>query len=135
LPENGNIFFPKDFCALRLELGIGLGLELGLRFGLELAEIRFRSNVHSGVYTRSHRSSLDYLFNQMLQKSTNHVCNFAFQRNHIHFAIGLADDPKVISGMRKSCEVAIEIEMAEAMKGTLYTHHKIIRRIKKSINK
>ena len=48
--------------------------------------------------------------------ATWRVCLY-FQRNHIHFAIGLADDPNVVSGMRKSCEVAIEIEMSKAMEG------------------
>ena len=38
-------------------------------------------------------------------------------RNHIHFAIGLPDNSGVISGMRKSCEIVIEINMAKAMYG------------------
>jgi 2'-phosphotransferase len=37
-------------------------------------------------------------------------------RMHIHFAIGLTDDDKVISGFRKSSEVLIYIDMEKAMK-------------------
>jgi len=36
-------------------------------------------------------------------------------RKHIHFSIGYAYDDKVISGMRKSCDIFIEIDMKKAM--------------------
>ena len=42
-------------------------------------------------------------------------------RNHIHFAIGMPDKKGVISGMRSSCEIVIEINLAKAM----YGDHKI----------
>ena len=42
-------------------------------------------------------------------------------RNHIHFAIGMPDKKGVISGMRSSCEIVIEINLAKAM----YGEHKI----------
>ena len=34
----------------------------------------------------------------------------------------MADDPKVISGMRKDCEIAIEIDMEKALKGSIYVY-------------
>lgn len=37
------------------------------------------------------------------------------QRNHIHFAVGMPSDGEVISGMRKSCEVVIVIDVHKAM--------------------
>lgn len=37
-------------------------------------------------------------------------------RNHIHFAIGMPGNNEVISGMRGSCDVVIEIDAAKAMK-------------------
>lgn len=37
-------------------------------------------------------------------------------RNHVHLAIGLPGDG-VISGMRASCQVVIEINMTKAMHG------------------
>lgn len=37
-------------------------------------------------------------------------------RNHIHFAIGYVGDKEVISGMRKSCDVYIEIDIIKAIK-------------------
>ncbi len=37
-------------------------------------------------------------------------------RNHIHFAPGVPKEEGVISGMRKSCDMYIEIDMAAAMK-------------------
>mmetsp|Transcript_12149 Transcript_12149/g.8483 ORF Transcript_12149/g.8483 Transcript_12149/m.8483 type:complete len:118 (-) Transcript_12149:640-993(-) len=36
-------------------------------------------------------------------------------RNHIHMAIGLPKQNGVISGMRSSCEVVIEVNMPKAM--------------------
>ena len=36
-------------------------------------------------------------------------------RNHVHMAIGLPSDDGVISGMRKACEVVVEINMVKAM--------------------
>ncbi|KAL4512893.1 hypothetical protein ABPG72_017578 [Tetrahymena utriculariae] len=38
------------------------------------------------------------------------------QRNHIHFAIGYPGDKEVISGMRKTCDVYIEIDIVKAIK-------------------
>mmetsp|Transcript_29964 Transcript_29964/g.40551 ORF Transcript_29964/g.40551 Transcript_29964/m.40551 type:complete len:117 (+) Transcript_29964:438-788(+) len=38
-------------------------------------------------------------------------------RNHVHMAIGLPKSNGVISGMRASCEVVIELNMARAMMG------------------
>lgn len=38
-------------------------------------------------------------------------------RNHIHMAIGLPKQNGVISGMRSSCEVVIELNMPKAMMG------------------
>lgn len=38
-------------------------------------------------------------------------------RNHIHFAIGLPDDPNVMSGIRKSSEVFIYIDVDKARQG------------------
>jgi 2'-phosphotransferase len=38
-------------------------------------------------------------------------------RNHIHMAIGYPGSDGVISGMRGSCEVIIEINLAKAMLG------------------
>jgi 2'-phosphotransferase len=37
-------------------------------------------------------------------------------RNHIHFAPGMPKGEGVISGMRSSCDIIIEIDMAAAMK-------------------
>ncbi|EAR94249.1 RNA 2'-phosphotransferase, Tpt1/KptA family protein (macronuclear) [Tetrahymena thermophila SB210] len=37
------------------------------------------------------------------------------QRNHIHFAIGYPGDKEVISGMRKTCDVYIEIDLVKAI--------------------
>lgn len=37
-------------------------------------------------------------------------------RNHIHFAPGLPKEEGVISGMRGSCDVIIEIDMEQAIK-------------------
>lgn len=37
-------------------------------------------------------------------------------RNHIHFAPGLPKKEGVISGMRKSCDVYIELDLFKAMK-------------------
>ena len=42
-------------------------------------------------------------------------------RTAIHFAIGLPDNSGVISGMRSSCQVVIEINMPKAM----YGEHKL----------
>ena len=39
------------------------------------------------------------------------------QRNHTHLAIGLPKENGVISGMRASCEVVIDINMTKAMHG------------------
>jgi 2'-phosphotransferase len=36
-------------------------------------------------------------------------------RNHIHMAIGKPNDNEVISGMRSSCEVIVEVNMAKAI--------------------
>lgn len=36
-------------------------------------------------------------------------------RNHIHFASGLPSDSQVISGMRKSCELYIYINVASVL--------------------
>jgi 2'-phosphotransferase len=38
-------------------------------------------------------------------------------RNHVHFAIGLPDDPNVKSGMRKTSQVFIYINVEKAKKG------------------
>lgn len=43
----------------------------------------------------------------------------AMTRNHIHFAIGLPDDPNVSSGVRKTSDVFIYINVQEAIKGKL----------------
>jgi 2'-phosphotransferase len=37
-------------------------------------------------------------------------------RNHIHFAPGLPKEEGVISGMRQSCDVIIEIDLSAAIK-------------------
>ena len=37
------------------------------------------------------------------------------KRNHIHMAVGIPGEDEVISGMRKSCEVVIYIDVAKAM--------------------
>lgn len=37
-------------------------------------------------------------------------------RNHIHFAPGMPKDKEVISGMRNSCDVIIQIDMFKAIK-------------------
>ncbi|KAG5674334.1 hypothetical protein PVAND_004309 [Polypedilum vanderplanki] len=37
-------------------------------------------------------------------------------RNHIHFAIGYPENKNVISGMRKNCQIFIEIDVEKAMK-------------------
>lgn len=37
-------------------------------------------------------------------------------RNHVHFAVGMPGNEEVISGMRGTCQVFIEIDMARAMK-------------------
>lgn len=37
-------------------------------------------------------------------------------RNHIHFAPGLPKEEGVISGMRGSCDIYIEIDLFNAMK-------------------
>jgi 2'-phosphotransferase len=37
-------------------------------------------------------------------------------RNHIHFACGYPDSNQVISGMRKTCDIYIEINIEKAMK-------------------
>jgi 2'-phosphotransferase len=37
-------------------------------------------------------------------------------RNHIHFAPGTPKEEGVISGMRSSCDIIIEIDMAAAIK-------------------
>jgi 2'-phosphotransferase len=37
-------------------------------------------------------------------------------RNHIHFAPGMPKEEGVISGMRSSCDIIIEIDMEAAMK-------------------
>ena len=42
-------------------------------------------------------------------------------RNHMHFALGTPGKAGVISGMRSSCQVVIEINMAKAILG----EHKI----------
>lgn len=42
------------------------------------------------------------------------------KRNHIHFAIGLPDDPSVSSGIRKTSDVFIYIHLQEAQKGKLH---------------
>lgn len=36
-------------------------------------------------------------------------------RNHIHFAVGYPGDTEVISGMRKTCDVYIEIDIVKAI--------------------
>lgn len=38
------------------------------------------------------------------------------QRNHIHFATGMPSDGEVISGMRKSCQVVIVVNVEKAMR-------------------
>ena len=43
------------------------------------------------------------------------------KRNHMHFALGTPGKAGVISGMRASCEIVIEINMAKA----IYGEHKI----------
>jgi len=37
-------------------------------------------------------------------------------RNHIHFAVGYPEDKDVISGMRNTCEIFIEIDLDLALK-------------------
>jgi 2'-phosphotransferase len=37
-------------------------------------------------------------------------------RNHVHFAIGYPDDGAVISGMRKSCDVYVEVDLEKCIK-------------------
>lgn len=36
-------------------------------------------------------------------------------RNHIHFSIGYPGDGQVISGMRNTCNVFIELDLAKAL--------------------
>ena len=38
-------------------------------------------------------------------------------RHHIHLATGIFGDDKVISGMRKSCDVLIYIDVVKAIGG------------------
>lgn len=40
----------------------------------------------------------------------------SMQRNHIHFAVGYPGEEEVISGMRKTCEVFIELDVELALK-------------------
>jgi len=37
-------------------------------------------------------------------------------RNHVHFAIGMPGEKEVISGMRMTCDVFIELDMEKALK-------------------
>lgn len=37
-------------------------------------------------------------------------------RNHIHFAVGYPGEKDVISGMRKTCDIYIEIDIVQAIK-------------------
>lgn len=37
------------------------------------------------------------------------------KRNHIHFAMGMPNTGEVMSGMRKSCDIAIYVDVASAM--------------------
>ena len=43
------------------------------------------------------------------------LCRMA--RNHVHMAIGLPGEDQVISGMRKSCEIVVEINPIKAVHG------------------
>ena len=45
----------------------------------------------------------------------NGLCRMA--RNHIHMAIGLPEQNGVISGMRTSCDVVVEINIAKTVVG------------------
>jgi 2'-phosphotransferase len=36
-------------------------------------------------------------------------------RNHVHFASGYPGDKGVISGMRKTCDIYIELDLAKAL--------------------
>jgi 2'-phosphotransferase len=36
-------------------------------------------------------------------------------RKHVHFAAGLATDSRVVSGMRKSCDVFVHLDAAAAL--------------------
>jgi len=36
-------------------------------------------------------------------------------RNHVHFAIGYPQDDNVISGMRKKCEIFIELDLKKCL--------------------
>lgn len=47
-------------------------------------------------------------------------------RNHIHFAIGLPNDPKVKSGMRKQSQVFIYINVEKAKKGKVYPYFTVL---------
>ena len=38
-------------------------------------------------------------------------------RNHIHLAIGMPEREGVISGMRSSCQIVVDINMTKAMHG------------------
>lgn len=40
-------------------------------------------------------------------------------RNHVHFATGFPKDHSVISGMRRSCDVFIELDLEKAIKDSL----------------
>ena len=37
------------------------------------------------------------------------------KRNHVHFAIGYPKDDEVISGMRNTCDIFIEIDLPRAL--------------------
>ena len=56
----------------------------------------------------TYRQPLDMILQNGLNKMS---------RNHMHLAIGLPGKKEVISGMRSSCEIVIEINMVKAMLG------------------
>lgn len=50
-------------------------------------------------------------------------------RNHIHFAIGLPDDPKVKSGIRKSSTVFIYVDVDKARQGIVYYPQRCLKHV------
>ena len=50
----------------------------------------------------------------------NSCCTFVFvlQQSYIFFAIGMTDNPKVFVGAPNDCEIAVEINLEKAIKGS-----------------
>lgn len=70
-------------------------------------EIKDPQEIPLIVHGTDRRAFLDFIRYQGLKRMA---------RNHIHFAIGYNSDNRVISGMRNSCEVIIEVDAEKAMK-------------------